>query len=323
MHVSLKRSDTFFMMACKFSYHSFLCLGVRNEFGEDIILTDLGKRIPAAAVNNGMHYLLRGIISNHLPSEITNENRLINGRRDQVNRPISYTAIEIDYESYTQFLAYIKYINPSIYAYIPIKELDDGRVILNYLKLSDFEPKSLAIPSTVDRLKKTSHFFSYSSSCRSTIIDFANLLLPLIKDQATPLPNYFFQEFTGTTHIKNSQFTDPLFILPPMPTPHTVEPILYQGLNDCLAAGDNSEEAHETFSKLRVLYLYIKTKQNINPAAIPKYIHDWVDENQALIDYDDVERCCYHPSPIRTMVMAIEAYYNSLERTSYDQNFRP
>jgi hypothetical protein len=316
MPITINKTDIFFMAACMQDLHSFMCVGIQYE-DQNQVLIEVGKAMPfnernrfRCCVNESV--ILFEMLFNSLHADFLNEHKLIQGKMDGIDRATSYIAYEISYDNYLQLLRSLKQINPHLYAYVPTQDAD-SIVTLEYQELMAFDVESEEASSIVEHLTKTGQTLSFKSNCRDAVIDLTRLSLPLQSDLS--LPKHFYQSFACINTICNSQFVEPLYILPLPPTAYDLDIAkqaimtkLYQQLKKILVIGTKKSVMHETFESLKELYTNEAGKPDQSIQALIHAIKSWRD-NHTLLPPESRSSCLFFRKKPLDLVAKIEAKY--------------
>ena len=318
-----KNSAVFYMAVCMAPPHSFITLGFQTE-DENIALVDIGKAFPRK--NRGKHsefYNILMMLFSELDAMIDNENIFLNGREDNVYRRLNYSAYEVSYNNYLEFLSLLKSINPNIHAYIPYLEKKDN-ITFKYASLSDYTPVAIHAAPEVDHLKEKKDKLSYKNNCRHAALDMAHFNLPKNTDTSLSLPTFYNKPFACNAIVYNAKFIQPLYILPAPPTAFPsldkdkliIMMMLYQRMEQIIRLDQDSIDTQQKFAGIRTLYTNETGTISRPLNQLISAIMEWSSINQTLVDKHRGFHFFFQSTATRKMIHRIEKEYsNKVEKT--------
>src|SRR3990167_5638864 len=309
-----RTTDTFFIAVCMISTHSFLAAGVQQENGEYAMLLDVGKAVPRSERHYGILQSLWLMMTGQLPSDISNDQKLVLGSKASFERKVNYMAYAINYQQYLDLLAALKQLNPGIIAYVPTSETDEI-ITLDMQHLDDYFCDNVTSTPALERVESHQDNISLTNNCRSAALDLASLSLrEHIKDSIS-LPTCPLIKFPCTNVIKSSRFVEPLFIMPPPPTAyHTdvftlavITPI-YRRMEKILRLHNTSADTREKFDAVKDLYLQlVKTERQPSLKDLLASINSWAEANKEVVDHHRGVHFFWQRTSTRKLVRTLTA----------------
>ena len=283
---------------------------------ENIVLVDVGKMIPRRDRHRNPLYSFWLLLMGRLNAEICNEEKLVNGKMDHIPRLINYMAYEISLENYSEFLALLKNINPQIKAFIPTSESDDC-VSFQHQPLETYERNNYNVTPASKHLDFGSHTITVTNNCRHATVDMARSNFPHETNNSLSLSNWFMKPFPCVTIVKDSQFIEPLFILPPPPTTYSLDPekqqvlrTIYHRLEQVITLKQRSNDTREKFELIKELYIQSAGHQHQTIDALVAAIINWSVENKTLVDKHRGMHFFSQTTATRKMIRQLERQFD-------------
>lgn len=280
------------MAICMSAPHSYITIGVQKADGSCDMLVDVGKSIPHDKRQMGVLPIMHNMIWGKLDALVQNENKFVNGKKDDKEYAISYMAYEINFRQYLQFLAKLKNINPNISAYIPTNETQEN-ITFELAPLSAHDEIITDEQNGLLTLKKDMNRLGFfTKDCRVAARQLAQASLPDQTPIDDTMPKAYFIPFACTNKILNGQLVEPLYILPPPPTAYNLDkkeqkPLfeLYHRLEKIVQLNDKDPKTREKFDSIKKLYKSQIQDPNLTIDNLFSSIITWAEGNKDLIDH--------------------------------------
>lgn len=286
-------TDHFFISICKMNQHSFIMLGVYNNFQVSHLLCRVGKIFDLPNQTGIIKKCLEsygalgGAIFASSKAKILDEG-ISRKRKGQI--PVSYQAYDISYEQYCEFIHYLESIqteNNQFQCFKPF--VQDGNVV-------HFSQTSARVfPTSVHwrELQTEINEISTSNTCRHSAI---KLIEAVTKTPVSSLVSpYFFINLPYKTQLDYGKPSKnmPFYVLPSPPPPihpgfnkekRLIAKKLYQRMERLPLLEPNSSMTGQKFDSLKSLYLQIigpQKKQSINELLLG--IQKWKEKNRPCL----------------------------------------
>ncbi|KGP62744.1 hypothetical protein EP47_13735 [Legionella norrlandica] len=288
-----KETDHFFLAICKIGWHSFLMLGVYDNFQVSHLLCRVGKFFDLSDRTGMEKYLksygaLCGAIFSGSKAKIKDEGI---SKKHIGQAPITYQAYDITYEQYCEFVHYLEAIQTEKNRFQCFKPfVQDGNTIHFTQTSARVFPSHSLSPDLYTEL----HEISTSSTCRHTAI---NLVKTVTKSPTLPLVSpHFFINLPYKTQLDYGKPSKniPFYVLPPPPHPlpqigysavdkkkHLIARQLYHRMENLLLIDESTLSTVQKFNSLKNCYLQIigsQKKQSIDELLLS--IQQWKEENK-------------------------------------------
>lgn len=286
-----KKSDKFFIAICKKGHHTFLMLGVYDQFQVRQVLSRVGKGVTEAALDEITSFWrwLRSYMSllgGGISSELVDEGVF---REHDSIQPISYEAYDITYEQYVDYLRVVEELQTfgnTFECYKPITTNDDNVT----LELTT----EIKLPGNrnVERIKDHLSRLNVNDTCRHSAIELVEEI------RQAPVSNLVPQNYlkalprqTELLHGKPSEGI-PFYVMPAPPTSfpamdgHKKAMVvkLYHQLERMLFIEPDSKLTTDKFTRLKELYLELTaSEQSMSLQDLLTSITSWKNNNLSLL----------------------------------------
>jgi hypothetical protein len=320
--IRIPKTSTFYIAACMSGLHSYITVGAQNQLGENTMLVDVGKAMPYRQRKTCPLTILFKMLLGILNAEIMNEKKLVNVQLeddDQKNKayPVNYLAYEIRWKNYSAWLRKLKFLNPQLYAYVPVQ--DDGQEIeFKFMQLKDwgYTPDD-GLVNTAQHKNQ----LSFTYDCRTTAQELTQASLPPGTSIQQTLPNQFFKHFACNNEIIGGKFSRPLIILPPPPSAYELnvdaptQIILlkhYRQMERILCTHVHDPQTLKKFNGLKAIYQEAVNDRQISSVSLLEAIRQWGKKNKLLIDMHRGHHFFWQKTTTRNFVQEMEKKYQSL-----------
>lgn len=285
-----KKKDKFFISINKSGAHSFVMLGVYDQYKVKHLLCRVGKvAIPGGnddlELCDELQFILQALFTRA-------KARLIDEgieRKSRTLRAINYQAYDITYEQYFEFIHVLEALQSpenKFFCYIPDYECGD-EVTLSHRKVNG----NLHQPN-IDKLKKSVEGLNLGNTCRHTAINLVEEVqhAPI----SSSVSSIFFQSLPYATNLEYGKpsVDIPFYVLPITPAAYPdladgkkwVIEKLYKRLEQMLLLNQHSQQTQDKFAHLKALYnQIIGPQQQWSLRELLASIQQWKQENQSTL----------------------------------------
>ena len=326
-----KEKTRFFISINKVGIHSFVTLGIYDEFQVEHVLCQVGKYIFRTKICGSYGQLATSnFIFNALFSNV--KARLLDEKKhvgDYEHLSISYHASDITYEQYLEFVQLLEVLQTPKNKYACFKpEITTGNhVVLNETdELLFHNPEEEGpLEERYSRLKDSVSGLNVMNTCRHSGI----ILIEETQHRpvSSGISSNFFNELPCATELKKGVPVKkiPFYVLPISPAAYPeldnkkkeIIEKLYRRMEDLLATNPNSKKTQAKFLCLKNLYLQLVGPQkSLTLDELLDSILTWKDTNQATLStlrtsyFTD----CFFHRKVATMEM-VKNIIQDLDRT--------
>lgn len=281
-------TDRFFIAIAKLREHSFILLGVYEEYKVKYLLSRVGKMLDGDH-DTGLCKIMSQLLFTRASSRLDDEG--ISQKKQRVT-PINYHAYDITYEQYLEFINILSFLsihkNQFTY-YRPISSF--GKEITLALG-----PASMTKPSVNERLKKVKDSMEHlniHNTCRHSAIT----LVEEVRQApvSSMVSSYFFKELPYQTALEYGKpvETIPFYVLPVPPIAYLnliderrqkIITELYQHMEQMLLIEPNSQKTKNKFACLKNLYnQMLAPEKNLSLHVLLLSIQQWKDDNLEIL----------------------------------------
>jgi hypothetical protein len=285
-----KKTDRFFIAIAKSEVHSFVFLGVYNQFKVNNLLSRVGKVFDNSKNDDNCIdecvrplYLLSGGIAAQLMDE-----GIFRKKRPRV--AVNYQAYDIRYEQYLEYLAILSNLSTkdnAFYCYQPHEESEE-QIILKFAKV----PCQASSDVNVDQLKQSVASLNLGNTCRHSAIA---LVEAVQKEPVSSVSTYFFYDLPYKTEFLQGQLSSsvPFYVLPVPPSAYVglgekkerILKQLYERMERLPLIDPNNQKTMDKFSRLKELYNDIAGPQkDLSLDELLTNIQTWKSRNIDVLD---------------------------------------